>query len=92
MIFGHLSRNGQEFSLKFKHTGKSQRRTFCELKLYTDENIEPYIFKSDVGCHSSDNFCKEDGRKKALKKLFTTGMFIKQDRRDIWNAYHDRAN
>jgi hypothetical protein len=41
--------------------------------------------------HTNDRFCKETGRKLALKRAIAKLGWPKEYRRKVWNAYHSRG-
>jgi hypothetical protein len=50
------------------------------------------VLSGIASCHSQDNFCKDTGRKYALKRALDTSNFTKSERSVIWNTYLNRKN
>jgi hypothetical protein len=61
-----------------------QKETSCFI-----ESEEGNVSTGKVTTYSGDTFCKEEGRKRSLKKCIE--KFPRQIRSLIWNEYHSRS-
>lgn len=49
------------------------------------------VLEGTASCHFQDNFCKDTGRKYALKRALDSSNLNKTERSIIWNIYLNRT-
>ena len=74
---------GSEFRIRFHYEYKTTR---VEIVNYLAKSI---VVNGDSYCAPSDRFCKETGRKIALKRALHQYL-PKSFRTAVWKAYHGR--
>ncbi len=84
--------DGIEYKITFQHLMKPindnpffRPRTLCWLA------SETTTCKGEAWVHPEDTYCKETGRKLALKRALKVGGFSREQRKLFWVAYRYRV-
>ncbi len=88
--------DGIEYEITFQHLMKPindnaygwlnfRPRTLCRLA------SETTTCQGEASLHPKDAYCKETGRKLALKRALKVGGFSREQRKLFWAAYRYRA-
>lgn len=86
-----------KFKVIFSHSqsrtpafGTTAGNTLCEIRILdTTKGISTTLYKGRAICQIGDQYCKETGRKIALKRALEN-INNRDMRRAFWQAYHSR--
>ena len=84
ITFQHVIHPWLEFDDNLRHLV----RGYTTALLYSGTNgYQGVLDKAYTACSASDNFCKETGRKVALRRLLENVRWDREARRAVWQAY-----
>ena len=85
--------DGVTYELEFRYSPNPRsgiRETRCIVWGIDKEDVHVKLASGTAGCSRKDIFCKEKGRKIALKYALEMTHFDAQQRATVWDAYFKR--
>lgn len=83
----------KSFYVDFKYDDRPNqightRLTTCVVRSVTDNSV---IAQGTAGCYHKDVFDKERGRKTAMRRALEAFNLTKEEREQVWTAWHNRC-